>query len=87
MASASFGFHEVHFEGDFFEGGLAVQLLLQVALDAVNWRLMVSTMCTGMRMVRAWSAMALAAHGLADPPRGVGAEFEAEGVVELVDGV
>ena len=44
----------------------------------------VSTMCTGMRIVRAWSAMA-AGDGLADPPRGVGGELEALRVVELLD--
>ena len=41
------------------------------------------TMCTGMRMVRAWSA--IAGDGLADPPGGVVVEnLEALGVVELL---
>ena len=38
----------------------------------------------GMRMVRAWSAIARR-HRLADPPRRVGAELEAAPVVELLD--
>ena len=45
---------------------------------------MVSTMCTGMRMVRAWSARPRV-NRLSDPPGGVGAELEAPAVVELLD--
>ena len=37
-----------------FTGGQALEGLI----DLLGIRLMVSTMCTGMRMVRAWSAMA-----------------------------
>ena len=44
---------------------------------------MVSTMCTGMRIVR--PGRRCAGDGLADPPRGVGGELEALGVVELLD--
>jgi hypothetical protein len=44
---------------------------------------MVSTMCTGMAVVRAWSAMAR--DGLADPPSSVRKELVALGVVELLD--
>jgi len=42
-------------------------------------------MWTGIRIVRAWSAIARV-DGLADPPRRVRRELEALGVVELVDG-
>ena len=45
--------------------------------------LMVSIMCTGMRMVRAWSAIERVI-GLADPPRRVGRELVAAAVFELV---
>ena len=47
-------------------------------------RFMLSTMCTGMRIVRAWSAIGTGDR-LADPPRRVRRELEALGVVELVD--
>src|SRR5215831_893069 len=43
-----------------------------------------STMCTGMRMVRAWSAVERPT-ALADPPDGVGPELVATPVIELVD--
>ena len=48
--------------------------------------LIVSIMCTGMRMVRAWSAIARRDR-LADPPRRVGRELVAALVLELVDGL
>ena len=43
---------------------------------------MISIMCTGMRMVRAWSAMR-ARDGLANPPDGVGGELVAAAVLEF----
>jgi hypothetical protein len=46
--------------------------------------LIVSIMWTGMRIVRAWSAMARGDR-LADPPRRVGRELVAAAVLELVD--
>jgi hypothetical protein len=44
---------------------------------------MVSIMCTGMRIVRAWIGDG-AGDGLANPPRGVGRELVAAAVFELV---
>ena len=46
--------------------------------------LMVSIMCTGTRMVRAWSASERRDR-LPDPPGGVGRELVAAAVLELVD--
>ncbi len=43
--------------GDLLGGGVVAVLMQQLALDTRHL-LMVSTMCTGIRMVRAWSAMA-----------------------------
>ena len=45
---------------------------------------MISIMCAGMRMVRAWSAMA-AGDRLANPPHGVGGELVAPLVFEFLD--
>src|SRR5438067_483827 len=46
--------------------------------------LMVSIMCTGMRMVRAWSAIERVDR-LPDPPGGIGRELVAAAVLELID--
>ena len=40
------------------QGRFSAELLVQAAAGARASRLMLSTMCTGTRMVRAWSAMA-----------------------------
>jgi len=47
----------LHLFGDLLGGRLAPQLLDELALGAGEL-LIVSIMCTGMRMVRAWSAIA-----------------------------
>ena len=54
---ADLGDRDVHAAGDLFAAGLAAKLLDQLRLVRMSL-LMVSIMCTGMRMVRAWSAMA-----------------------------
>ena len=54
---ADLGDGDVHAPGDLFGGGFAAKLLHELT-DVRMSLLMVSIMCTGMRMVRAWSAMA-----------------------------
>ena len=58
MISRTLSTGHVQLFGDLLGGGLVAQLLQQLAGDLRITLLMVSTMCTGMRMVRAWSAMA-----------------------------
>ncbi len=48
----------IHLGGDLVGGGVVAQLLEQLARLTRMTLLMVSTICTGIRMVRAWSAMA-----------------------------
>ncbi len=71
------GTHAFHRAGGFLRdflravrGRLLHQLLLRTRISL----LMVSIMCTGMRMVRAWSGNG-AGDGLADPPGGIRGEF------------
>ena len=76
---------DVHLLRDLLRGGLAAEVLDQEPATCQLSLLIVSIMCTGMRIVRAWSAMARVMAGGSTTSRT--SRICSRAVLELVDGL